>query len=206
MGLRCDSSGENYPQKRPWQLPGALPCEQQEPPRWLEPSGGTTDCLGVDVGKYNALSDLAEVQIESFKKTQLHESADGCTIWLGHIDREGYGIVSVRFGGVRRATGAHRIAYILAKGRIPDEYVIDHLCRTRNCVNADHLEAVTNAENVRRGFPGRPPVFVDACPAGHPTEPGSYYLSPKGYKQCRACRYASKVRYRAKLKAAKAAA
>lgn len=46
--------------------------------------------------------------------------------------------------------GAHRIAYMRAKGPIPDGHHIDHLCRVTNCINPDHLEAVLPGENVRR--------------------------------------------------------
>lgn len=44
----------------------------------------------------------------------------------------------------------HRLAYADVKGDIPEVYTIDHLCRVRNCVNTDHLEAVTLLQNIRR--------------------------------------------------------
>jgi hypothetical protein len=63
---------------------------------------------------------------------------------------------------------AHRVAYVLAKGAIPEGLVLDHLCRTPACVNPDHLEPVTNHENILRGNrvihmyePGK------ECAAGH---------------------------------------
>jgi len=46
---------------------------------------------------------------------------------------------------------AHRLAYERAKGSIPAGLQIDHLCRVRECVNPDHLEAVSQRENIRRG-------------------------------------------------------
>lgn len=46
---------------------------------------------------------------------------------------------------------AHRLSYRFAKGEIPEDLCIDHLCRKPSCVNPDHLEAVTIKENTLRG-------------------------------------------------------
>lgn len=45
---------------------------------------------------------------------------------------------------------AHRIAYIEANGGIADGMTVDHLCKIRNCINPEHLEEVTLAENIKR--------------------------------------------------------
>jgi hypothetical protein len=37
-------------------------------------------------------------------------------------------------------------------GPVPAGHQLDHLCKKRACVNPDHLEAVPQAENLRRGF------------------------------------------------------
>lgn len=72
---------------------------------------------------------------------------DGCWLWMGTVDRDGYGRLMVN----RVRWGAHRLTYVAYKGPIETGMVIDHLCRVPNCVNPDHLEAVTTRENVLRG-------------------------------------------------------
>lgn len=47
---------------------------------------------------------------------------------------------------------AHRLCYELAKGPIPPELELDHLCSHPWCVKPSHLEPVTTSENVRRGL------------------------------------------------------
>lgn len=74
-------------------------------------------------------------------------SEDGCWLWLGVINRDGYGTLT--HDG--RTWLAHRLAYFAFKGEIPAGLVMDHLCRTRACVNPDHLEPVSDRVNILRG-------------------------------------------------------
>lgn len=76
-----------------------------------------------------------------------------CWLWMAQINKEtGYGCFWVgRDAGKNLNVPAHRVAYGLAMGSIPEGLHIDHLCRVRNCVRPTHLEPVTNAENTRRG-------------------------------------------------------
>ena len=73
---------------------------------------------------------------------------------MGAISCTGYG--SFYLGdGERRWDSAHHFSYILHRGSIPSGLNLDHKCRTRCCVNPDHLEPVTQSENLRRGDMGR---------------------------------------------------
>lgn len=73
---------------------------------------------------------------------------DSCWLWTGASIPNGYGTIGVN----QKTQMVHRVAYELTKGKIPGRLYLDHLCRNKLCVNPDHLEPVTNAENVRRGM------------------------------------------------------
>lgn len=77
----------------------------------------------------------------------------GCWEWLLHLDKNGYGHKWT--GGKLKNGGgpkpAYRVYYEKFKGPVPDGKQLDHLCRNPRCVNPEHLEPVTGAENVRRG-------------------------------------------------------
>lgn len=106
---------------------------------------------------------------------------------------------------------AHRVSHVLYKGPIPNGLVIDHLCRNPSCVNPDHLEAVTQKENVHRGIRGvlkdlRPRVATmfenRVCLNGHPiVKIEETYLHPTGYLMCKQCRRDARRKYRVRIKA-----
>lgn len=71
----------------------------------------------------------------------------GCWLWTAAKNNGGYGMFTFTTGWRR---SAHRVSYETFVGPIPDGLQLDHLCRVRHCVNPDHLEPVTAAENTRR--------------------------------------------------------
>lgn len=82
------------------------------------------------------------------KKTPAYivDEKTGCWEWQRAKIR-GYGIINRRDYRMY----AHRYYYQKYKGNIPEDKVLDHLCGNPSCVNPDHLEPVTAAENIRRG-------------------------------------------------------
>ena len=82
--------------------------------------------------------------------------------------------------------GAHRFAYELLIGPIPDGLQIDHLCRVPLCVNVAHLEPVTNRVNTVRGKAGLRQRTKTHCPRGHAYDAANTRLY-KGGRYCRAC-------------------
>lgn len=88
--------------------------------------------------------------VERFQEKISHTDENGCHIWGGAVQTRGYG--SFCWGGKGKTILAHRWAFIyLGKNDIPDDLVIDHVCRNRLCVNPEHMRVVTNKENVLAG-------------------------------------------------------
>jgi hypothetical protein len=74
-----------------------------------------------------------------------HIPFSGCTIYMGFIHREGYGLITFN----RQSILAHRASYMANVGPIPDGYVVMHTCDVKCCINPAHLRLGTQAENMQ---------------------------------------------------------
>lgn len=79
-----------------------------------------------------------------------------CWEWGGWIDHNGYG----RFPYKKKSLFAHRVSYEVFVGTIPDGLLIRHKCDNPPCMNPDHLETGTQADNIRDMIErGRKPIL-----------------------------------------------
>lgn len=126
---------------------------------------------------------------------------DTCWLWRGAKTSRGYGNFMLR-KKPGRWVKAHRFSYAFVhRGRIP-KLPLDHICCRSLCVRPEHLEPVTQRENIRRGR-GHGKEIV--CPYGHLYDEENTYRH-KGKRYCRKCKCNSsrEIRRRAKREALKA--
>lgn len=113
----------------------------------------------------------------------------GCWIFMGHLNRQGYGQVTLSTEDGRALV--HRVVYMRLVGPVPQGKELDHRCRVRACCNPAHLEPVTHLENVRRGDASavHRARHADAstCGKGHPRTPENIRITARGERRCRPC-------------------
>jgi len=111
---------------------------------------------------------------------------DDCWPWPGYVAPDGYARTAPP--GTSRKTTAHRVAYELLVGPVPDGAQLDHLCRNKRCVNPWHLEPVSPGENVRRS-PGRGSAKTPRthCKRGHPLSGANLRIYWNSHGRARFC-------------------
>lgn len=114
-----------------------------------------------------------------------------CVEHTGHRNEDGYGTVWYK----GKHWKAHRLAWTLEVGSIPDGLFVLHLCDNPACINVKHLVLGTHGDNMAdrnaKGRQDRPSVRVTHCPKGHEyTSENTYaWIGSHGYesRRCREC-------------------
>jgi hypothetical protein len=142
-----------------------------------------------------------------FPPEQVGKPLGPCDEFTGARDDRGYG--REWWPLERRVRGAYQNARERVHGPVPDGLELDHLCMNPPCINPDHLEPVTHAENMRRagaaGLLGSGQRSRTHCPQGHAYTPENTYTPPAGReRQCRTCRRARSRAYELRKRGAAA--
>jgi hypothetical protein len=118
--------------------------------------------------------------------------ASGCIHWTGKVDDHGYGRMGPALTG---SVYAHRSAWVLANGPIPEGMTVEHHCHSgsgctlgddclhRRCINTDHMELLPQPDNAKRQHW----VPTEKCPRGHDKR-----TLPSGQRYCPTCTSAAK--------------
>lgn len=117
---------------------------------------------------------------------------NGCWLWLGPLDRYGYGRTNGKL--------VHRVFYESLHGQIPDQHDIDHVCYVRNCINPEHLRVLHKNENCRL----QRSIYKTHCKNGHPfDELNTAYRLINGVRttsrNCRSCQNIATKKYQNKI-------
>lgn len=144
------------------------------------------------------------VKLDEIAMSRFWERVDtsgqlGCWLWTGPLTSYGYGVLNYR--GVRFR--AHRVSFEAHTGRkIAADEVIDHICRTRHCVNPQHLRTLSSVDNVMIGI-SLPAMNArrSQCDRGHVFDEANTRVNKRGWRDCRACDRERALRYWRKRRA-----
>ena len=140
---------------------------------------------------------------DRFMHFVLPEPNSGCWLWIGSLDRKGYGGLRVA-GELKRAT---HVSLALSGRPIPPGMCVLHRCDTPACVNPDHLFVGTFKDNTQdmigKGRNSPPPKTKPGqgvkpiCLRGH-----ARAITSSGRRICLECGRLKKAAQRAQFVAA----
>ena len=90
------------------------------------------------------LDSLTDTQEDKFWSKVKIGNSDECWEWQRGRDKNGYG----KFTAMRIQMKSHRVAWALARGKIPDGLLVLHKCDNPPCVNVNHLYLGTWQDNM----------------------------------------------------------
>jgi hypothetical protein len=106
------------------------------------------------------------------------QKLNGCWPWTGSLDHYGYGTITIE--GKRHK--AHRLAFLLIRGTLPDGKELHHTCENKRCCNPNHLVPLTRREHIAvTKYPRS-----THCKNGHPFDADNTYIW-RGMRCCRTC-------------------
>jgi hypothetical protein len=127
-----------------------------------------------------------------------------CWEWAASCDTNGRPQWGCVVDGKRHNFRAHRVAYTLLMGPIPDGMTLDHLCRNIVCLNPDHEEPVPDVVNILRSYGITAMNHRKThCANGHAFSPENTlvrYSNGVGFRQCMTCRRLENARSNARRK------
>lgn len=148
------------------------------------------------------LEELERIKIFSRFMTKINFTKT-CWLWTGPINngpRNGYAFFDIKIAKNKwKQIRAHRYIWKFLMGNIPNNLVIDHICRIRHCVNPTHLRLVTHRTNSlenSNSVAARNSKKTH-CPKGHPLN-GDNLRPPMRWRRCKKCSNINAQTYRAR--------
>lgn len=129
-------------------------------------------------------SEIPDRVVERLVRHVERDESSGCVISLYSVMNNGYAQIGWGENGKTVMMLAHRVAWIASWGEIPDGMTVDHLCKTRRCINVEHLRLLSNFENARRTNGRDWPL--GECANGHPNS--ELRTKSNGFLECGPCR------------------